>query len=119
MKTLPPATCELPTYPFKADYAKKVNDLQDKLGCYWTDAFFADDALESLAGQMQFRFAEYIEAFVKHGDDSQEATEALAALGELVTYALHQRKARVEAKAFAPLVLALFPALKPAEGGAQ
>lgn len=116
MKSLPTPTSELPIYPFRAEYVDKILSLQDKLGFYRTSTFIevTDDALQSAAGQMQFRFSEYIEAFVKHGDDSQEATESLEALHELVTKTLQQRRDRISPKpAPVPEVPALFPDLAP------
>ena len=116
MKTLPPINSELPVLPLRADHTGKIWSLQDKLGFYETDTLrgMPDDTLQSAAGQMQFRFSEYIEAFVKHGDDSQEATESLEALHELVTKTLQQRRDRISPKpAPVPEVPALFPDLAP------
>lgn len=116
MKSLPTPTSELPVFPFRADYENKILSLQDKLGFYWTETFLTvpDDALQSAAGQIQFRFSEYIEAFVKHGDDSPEATESLEALQELATRTLQQRRDRISPKCPpVPEVPALFPDLTP------
>ena len=85
--------------------------LEDKLGLYATEGYLqADDGtLESLAGQIAFRFAEYLEAFTED-DDSPEATDAMREVQRLAAILVEKREQRLASRVqSAP---ALFPNLK-------
>ena len=114
MKNLPTATCEIPNHPFYGTFAEKCIALEDKLGLYATWGYLQvdDGTLESLAGQIAFRFAEYLEAFAEN-DDSPEATDAMREVQRLAALLVEKREQRLASKAqSAP---ALFPNLKVLE----